>query len=116
MDEQRLNERKEDHEIILDEKKISEKKLTKQETKKQKMMKMPKQLECKKCNKTVWTNYAYKHGVCSKWSTFLFFVFGGCCCLCFIPICNEDFKEIHHTCPRCKETLLIIKPFTEKSQ
>ena len=88
-------------------------KLTSQQIKKQKMAKMPKQLDCSQCKKQVWTNYSYQLGACGKWSAFLLFLFGGCCCLCCIPLRNEKFKEIHHSCPRCRSVLLVIKPFSD---
>jgi hypothetical protein len=75
-----------------------------------------KNLECEKCNKRVNTNYSVERGKYANRLACLLLVLGGCCCLCCIPLCNSNFHETIHKCPRCSTVLLVEQPFEKPKQ
>ncbi|OMJ88652.1 hypothetical protein SteCoe_9350 [Stentor coeruleus] len=91
-----------------------EKKKTSLDIQRETMLNTPKNLHCPKCNKKVWTNYSYHLGKSAKITAVILAVLAGCCCLCWIPLCNQKFKEIRHHCPKCKTLLAVDEPFGNK--
>ncbi|OMJ94609.1 hypothetical protein SteCoe_2259 [Stentor coeruleus] len=91
------------------------KKKTSLEVQREIMKNTPKNIDCEKCKKKVWTNYSYHLGKTAKVTAVILAVFAGCCCLCCIPLCNKKFREIRHHCPKCKALLAVDEPFSNKT-
>ena len=65
---------------------------------------------CPSCHQVITTQTELQVGVLI-WMIFLMIIlFGGwILCLCFIPFCMEDLKEVKHSCPNCKHLIGVYK-------
>ncbi|XP_077589804.1 lITAF domain-containing protein [Stigmatopora nigra] len=64
---------------------------------------------CPSCQQQVMTNVAYKPGMYSWLMVCLFICLGLVACCCLIPLLVKQFKDAHHTCPRCNRLLHVEK-------
>ena len=62
----------------------------------------PTPCTCPKCHENIVTVTTMEHGT-ATWllCLFIFLLGGGILCLCFIPFCINDMKDVHHSCPKC---------------
>jgi len=65
---------------------------------------------CPKCQQNIVTQVSYETGS-AAWILFgIICLLGGWVfCLCLIPFCINDLKDVHHTCPNCKHLIAICK-------
>ncbi|XP_003746428.1 lipopolysaccharide-induced tumor necrosis factor-alpha factor homolog [Galendromus occidentalis] len=57
---------------------------------------------CPYCGKLVVSQTTYQRGMLTYVASLVVGSLGGSlCCLCLIPCCSDDFKDVEHRCPAC---------------
>ncbi|XP_034395221.1 cell death-inducing p53-target protein 1-like [Cyclopterus lumpus] len=72
----------------------------------------PGMTTCTSCHQQVVTDITYKVGRFAKMICALFVILGLLMCLVPMlllpfPLCMKQFKDVHHTCPCCREVLHV---------
>ena len=70
---------------------------------------LPSSVTCPQCHQAVVTEPVAKVGSLAWASCLVLIMLGFCCGCCLIPFCFDDFKDIYHVCPNCRNTIDVFK-------
>nr|CAB3263444.1 lipopolysaccharide-induced tumor necrosis factor-alpha factor homolog [Phallusia mammillata] len=76
----------------------------------QRFSQFPATCVCPNCHQNVVTTTVAETSLLTWLICGAIILFGGwICCLCLIPFCIDDLKDIRHVCPSCRHTIHVFK-------